>query len=102
MALFKRGNMWWVRFTDPGGREVRRSAQTRNRKEAQEFHDRLKASLWRQAKLGERPRRLWQEAVERWCAERVHKVSLSLTTYRIFDGCIRIFTTGIWTRSIAM
>ncbi len=77
MALFKRGNVWWVRFTDPRGREVRRSAQTRDRREAQEYHDRLRASLWRQAKLGERPRRLWQEAVERWCAERVHKASLA-------------------------
>lgn len=76
MALYKRGNVWWVRFTDPGGREVRRSAQTEDRRSAQEFHDRLKASLWRQAKLGEHPRRRWQEAVERWCAERAYKATL--------------------------
>lgn len=76
MALYKRGTVWWVRFTDPTGREVRRSAQTRNRREAEEFHDLLKSRLWREARLGERPRRKWREAVERWLIEKAHKASI--------------------------
>ena len=76
MALYKRGTVWWVRFTDPTGREVRRSAQTRNRREAEEFHDLLKSRLWREARLGERPRRKWQEAVARWLTEKAHKASI--------------------------
>ena len=76
MALYKRGAVWWVRFTDPAGQEIRRSAQTRVRREAEEFHDILKSRLWREAKLGERPRRKWQEAVERWLSEKAHKASL--------------------------
>ena len=47
MALYKRGNTWWVRFTTPDGREVRRSARTERKRDAQEFHDRLKAETWR-------------------------------------------------------
>jgi integrase len=36
---------------------------------AQEYHDKLKASLWDQAKLGAKPRRTWQQAAGRWIEE---------------------------------
>jgi integrase len=70
MSLFKRGNTWWVRFTAPNGQQVRRSAQTANKQQAQEFHDTLKTECWRVAKLGEKPKRKWQDAVERWLLEK--------------------------------
>jgi len=76
MGIYRRGRTWWVRFTDPGGREIRRSAGTTKKRQAQEFHDRLRAEQWRQAKLGEKPKRTWQEAVVRWMAEREAKVSI--------------------------
>ena len=56
---------WWVRFTI-GGVKTRRSTQTTDRKAAEEFETKLRSDLWRQAKLGERPRYTWKEAVERW------------------------------------
>ncbi len=56
----------WVSFTAPNGERIRRSAGTEDRKQAQEYHDRLKVELWRVHKLGEKPRRSWQEAVVRW------------------------------------
>jgi integrase len=70
MSLFKRGTTWWVRFTAPNGQQVRRSAQTANKQQAQEFHDQLKSECWRVAKLGETPRYKWQQAVERWLLEK--------------------------------
>ena len=70
MSLFKRGNTWWVRFSTPGGQQIRRSAKTANKRLAQEYHDRLKAGYWRVSKLGEKPRRKWEEAVERWLIEK--------------------------------
>lgn len=70
MSLFKRGNTWWVRFSTPGGQQIRKSAKTANRQLAQEYHDRLKASYWRVSKLGDKPRRTWEEAVERWLEEK--------------------------------
>ena len=76
MPLYKRGNIWWVRFTDPNGQEIRRTARTKNKREAQEYHDRLKASLWRESQLGERPRRKWEDAVERWFEEKTEKATL--------------------------
>ncbi len=72
MSLFKRGNVWWIRFTTPDGREIRETAATADRKAAQELHDTRKAELWRIAKLGERPRYTWQQAVVRWLEEHPH------------------------------
>lgn len=69
MSLYKRGNVWWIRFTTPGGREIRETARTTERRQAQEYHDRRKAEEWRIAKLGEAPRHTWPEAVIRWIEE---------------------------------
>lgn len=70
MSLFKRGSVWWVRFTAPDGQQIRRSAGTANKRQAQEFHDSLKTELWRITKLGEQPRYSWQQAAERWVLEK--------------------------------
>lgn len=66
MSLYKRGNVWWVRFTTPSGREIRETTSTSDRRQAQEYHDRRKADFWRISQLGERPRHTWQDAVVRW------------------------------------
>lgn len=73
MALYKRSKsrLWWVRIT-VNGREIRRSTGTADKKLAEEFEVKLKAELWRSAKLGERPRYRWEQAVERWLTERAH------------------------------
>ncbi len=76
MSLYRRQTVWWVRFTTPVGQRVRRSTGTADRQQAQEFHDRLKAELWKVQKLGEKPKRTWEEAVVRWINEKAHKASL--------------------------
>lgn len=75
MSLYRRNKTWWVRFTAPNGVRVQRSAGTQDRVKAQEYHDRLKAELWEQTKLGKKPRRTWEEAVLRWLLETKHKAS---------------------------
>jgi len=70
MSLYKRGNIWWVKFTAPNGQFVRRSAKTTDRRLAQEFHDRLRSESWRVVQLGAKPRVTWQEAVLRWMSEK--------------------------------
>src|SRR5580700_5460458 len=76
MSLVRRGSVWWIDFVTAGGQRVRRSAGTANRALAQEFHDRLRAESWRIAKLGERPRRRWNDAVVRWLKEASHKATI--------------------------
>lgn len=59
---------WWVRFS-VGGIKIRRSSETTDRKAADEFEARLRTDLWRQVRLGERPKYTWAQAVDRWYAE---------------------------------
>ena len=76
MGIRKRGSVWWIDFTTPSGERVRRSAETEHKSQAQELHDKLKAEVWRVTKLGDRPRRTWNDAVVRWLTEQSHKASL--------------------------
>ena len=77
MSLYRRDDSkhWWARFT-VNGKRIQVSTGTEDRKAAQEYHDRLKAQMWRQRHMGEKPRRVWQDAVVRWCEERTGKKSL--------------------------
>jgi integrase len=69
MSIYKRGETWWIRIHH-GGKEIRRTTGTENKKQAQQFHDNLKTNLWKQEKLGDKPAYLWEEAVVRWFSER--------------------------------
>lgn len=75
MALYRRGKTYWVSFTDPRGKRIRQSTGTAELKAVQEYHDTLKAELWKVSKLGEKPRRTWQEAVVKWLEETSHKAT---------------------------
>lgn len=66
MAIYKRGGIWWLDFTRPNGKRVRRTTGTADKRQAQELHDRLRSQAWRQDQLKEGPRRTWPEAVERY------------------------------------
>lgn len=76
MSLYKRKDSpnWWVKITF-NRRAIQESTGTSDRAKAQEYHDRLKASLWERERLGVKPRRSWQEAVLRYLAETSHKAS---------------------------
>jgi integrase len=76
MSLYKRNDSphWWVKISH-GGRAIQRSTGTDDKIRAQEYHDRLKVSLWEQQRLGVKPRRSWKEAVVRWLAETADKAT---------------------------
>lgn len=69
-SLYRRGDIWWVRFTSPSGRRVQRSTKTTNRREAEEFEARLKSAAWRAEQLREKPRRTWKETTVRYIREK--------------------------------
>lgn len=77
MSLYKRkdSSFWWVKLCH-NGCTVQKSAGTSDRRKAKEYHDKLKAELWNQVRLGIKPNRTWEEAVLRWIEEKQHKVSL--------------------------
>lgn len=66
-TVYKRGNTWWVRFTI-GGREVRKSARTTSKAEAQRFLGKL-LDNHRQFDREGHPRQLYQEALLRFSKE---------------------------------
>ena len=51
MSLRKRGGIWWIDVAAPNGERIRRTTGTANKALALEFHDRIKAELWRIDKL---------------------------------------------------
>ena len=74
VSLYKRGSIYWCRWRI-GGAEVRETAGTSDPAEAQEYHDRRRADLWRARKLGER-RVDWDEAALAWVEDHAkHKRS---------------------------
>ena len=75
MSLRKRGSVWWIDFVSPNGERIRRTAETGNKAQAQELHDKLKSEIWRLQQLGDRPRRIWQDAAVRWLHEQSHKAT---------------------------
>ena len=87
MALKRRGSVWWVDIVRPNGQRIRRSTGTQDEASAQEYHDRLKAEQWRVHRLGEKPRRRWQDAVVRWLRDTEHKADRrnDLTKLRWLD-----------------
>ncbi len=78
---------WWTRFTAPGVGKVRESTGTEDRKAAEEYEAALKLRLWRQARMQEKPKRTWEEAVVRWIEETSHKATHEddLTNLRWLD-----------------
>jgi len=75
MAIYRRGTVWWCEWRI-GGARTRESAGTADRAAAQEYHDRRRAELWRESRLGERPPATWDEAALAWLTEHsAHKRS---------------------------
>jgi integrase len=77
MSLFKRKDSpnWWVKLTPRSGRAIQQSTGTSDKVKAEEYHDKLKASLWDQERLGIKPSRTWREAVVRWLEETSEKAT---------------------------
>jgi integrase len=74
MSIRKRkgSDVWHLDIRKPGGGRIRETTGTTDRKEAQEYHDKVKHELWRVARMGERPAYRWEEAAERMLAECEH------------------------------
>lgn len=65
MSLFKHKDSpknWWVKVSH-NGRTVQKSTGTADEAKALDYHDKLKASLWDQERLGVKPRYSWQSAL---------------------------------------
>ena len=74
--LYKRGDTWYADFTTASGKRIRRTLGTTDRQAAEELHDKLKYQQWRIDRIGEKPKRTWDEACIRWLQEKGYKKSI--------------------------
>lgn len=63
MSIYKRENVWWLDITTPNGQRIRRTTGTSIKKNAQEYHDKLKAELWQIDKLNNKPKYYFEDAL---------------------------------------
>lgn len=89
MSIFKRGKTYHLNIPLVNGKRLRRSAETSDRKAAQQLHDQLKAQLWRQTKLGQKQPRSLLEAAERWLAEHKDDGAIRDYTHHLAFWCAR-------------
>ena len=75
MSLYKRPGFphYWCRFT-LGGRRIRQSTGTTDRKAAEDYEHRLRGRIWRETRLSERTG-TWDQAVKKWGEERTVRAS---------------------------
>lgn len=74
MSIYLRGVTWWYSFSVKG-KQYRGSCKTEVERDAQEFHDRLRAEAWRGRVQGDKPRRTLAEAIERYSKDHEDKKS---------------------------
>jgi len=92
MSVFKRNGMWHIHIELKGAKPIRQStglkATAYYKAQASELHDKLKAESWRVMRLGEQPRKTWQEAVLMWLKECGDKKSIhsDVSMFRWLDG----------------
>lgn len=71
MSVYKRGKIWWYKF-QAGGKEIRESARTASKREAQEVEREARSRIARELHLGRTGRpveRTYSEALGRWVEE---------------------------------
>ncbi|HBY7766524.1 TPA: site-specific integrase [Klebsiella aerogenes] len=83
MSIFRRGEIWYASYSLPGGKRIKESLGTEDRRQAQELHDKRKAELWRVDRLGDFPDVTFEEACLRWLEEKADKKSLDTDKGRI-------------------
>lgn len=76
MSIFRRGEIWYASYSLPGGKRIKESLGTADKRQAQELHDSRKAELWRVNRLGDFPDVTFEEACLRWLEEKADKKSL--------------------------
>ncbi|HHG9511394.1 TPA: tyrosine-type recombinase/integrase [Citrobacter amalonaticus] len=94
MSIFRRGEIWYASYSLPGGKRIKESLGTEDKRQAQELHDKRKAELWRVDRLGDFPDVTFEEACLRWIEEKSDKKSLDTDKGRMgfwleqFEGVI--------------
>lgn len=75
MSIYLRGTKWWYSFSIKG-KPYRGSCNTEDEQQAKEYHDRLRAEVWRGKHLGDKPRATLASAIEKYVKDHDDKRSI--------------------------
>lgn len=98
MPIYKRDDSpnWYIRI----GRDIDRSAGTASKTDAQALEAKWRQELWRQNKMGESPRRTWDDAVLRWSKDvGQHRRGWETDSYRLEWLTPKL--SGMWLEDIS-
>lgn len=102
MSLYRRKDspIYWIALSH-NGRRIQKSTGTTDRKQAKEYHDKLKARLWDEKYVG-RKRYSWKDAVVRWLKEKAHKATADddVRTFVWLDRYLGDFELGEINRDV--
>ena len=77
MSLYQRDDspFWWVRFSPIRGelKPFQKSTETKIKRQAQQYHDKLQGERWEQDKLGVKPKHTWDDAAAKFLEETSYK-----------------------------
>ncbi len=68
MGLYRRGSIWWMRFTYQG-KQLFRSTQTEDKKQARRIHDKIKFEIAEGKWFEKKPEHSFKEMVDRYLVE---------------------------------
>lgn len=74
MSIYRRGSVWWYSFSVKG-KMYRGSCKTVVEQDAKEFHDRIRAEIWRGRLLGDKPRCKVADAIDKYLLDHEDKKS---------------------------
>ncbi|MDP0029851.1 site-specific integrase [Glaesserella parasuis] len=65
MSIYRRktNGPWWVDITTPNGKRIKRSTRTLVKREAQQYHDKLKQEMWAEDKLETKRKYIFEDAL---------------------------------------
>lgn len=82
MALYRRGDTWWIDVTGPDGKRVRESAKTDDRKLAAKYEAKVKHGLFQLHQMGVAPDRPFSEAIDHFLRLKDREDLRTVSVYR--------------------
>ena len=102
-GLYQRNGRFYIDIRSPSGERIRRSAGTKDRKQAQQLRDKIAHELWQQQHIGIKPKRTWDEAAVKWLQDMNGKKSIDtdISRLRQLTGLRGLFL-DVLTREVIM
>ena len=94
MGLYRRGSVWWMRFTYQG-KQVFRSTETEDKKQAQRIYDKVKFEIAEGKWFEKKPEHFFKEMMDRYLAEHVSQKKSARAYEGYVNNLLAVFGENI-------